>query len=216
MTLTGRDKWALIALGIVAALAVAYLFLFVLPEGEDGEIAEPLPTFTATPSVSPSPTETPRPTSPPVELIGDRDPFSIPPGLSPSPTGGEVSPTAPTTTAPTAPTTTSPPFTTPPFTTPPFTTPPPIPPTTPPTTPPITPPPEGPTDQITIGGHDVRLLDIFPNGKRVQVAVDGAVWTVEEGAMFDENFKLVKILSPKCARFLFGDQGFVLCTTAKQ
>jgi hypothetical protein len=193
---------------------VAYLFLFVL-DGEDLEVAEPSPTITATPSVSPSPTKTPRPTSPPVELIGDRDPFSIPPGLAPSPTGGEVSPTTtapttPPTTAPTTPPTTAP--TTPPFTTPPFTTPPP----TPPTTPTITPPPEGPTDQIVIGGHDVRLLDIFRNGKRVQVEVDGSVWTVEEGATFDDNFKLVKIQDGKCARFLFGDQSFELCTTAKK
>ena len=111
MTLTERDKKMLIALGVVAALAVIYLFFFVLRDGGDeGEVAQPSPTATPSVTVSPSPTETPRPTSPPIDLIGDRDPFSIPPGLSPSPTGGGVSPTSPVsptapTTVPTAPTT---------------------------------------------------------------------------------------------------------------
>jgi len=54
------------------------------------------------------------------------------------------------------------------------------------------------------------LLSVFQNGSRVQVEVDGRVWTVEEGARFDDNFKLVKI-DGRCARFLFGDQSFVLC-----
>jgi hypothetical protein len=107
MTLTERDKKMLIALGVVAALAVIYLFFFVLPgDGDSGETAEPVPTDTAVPTISPSPTETPRPTSPPIDLVGDRDPVSIPPGLSPSPTGGGVSPTSTTT-----PTTTTPTFT---------------------------------------------------------------------------------------------------------
>lgn len=198
MTLTERDKKMLIALGVVAALAVIYLFFFVFRgDGDTGETAEPLPTDTATPTISPTPTETPRPTSPPVDLVGDRDPFSIPPGLSPSPTGGGVAPTG-TTTPPTG--TTAPP-TTPPFTSPPPTSP-------PPTSPP---PPGKPGDQITIGGHDVRLLDVFRHGNRVQVEVDGHVWTVQEGAIFEDNFKLVKILDNGCARFLFGDQSFVLC-----
>jgi hypothetical protein len=200
MTLTERDKKMLIALGVVAALAVIYLFFFVLPgDGDSGETAEPVPTDTAVPTISPSPTETPRPTSPPIDLVGDRDPFSIPPGLSPSPTGGGVSPTGTTTT------TTTPTFspTVSPTVSPTFS------PTVSPTTSP--PPPGKPDDQITIGGHDVRLLDVFRHGKRVQVEVDGHVYVVEEGAIFDDNFKLVKILDNGCARFLFGDQSFELC-----
>jgi hypothetical protein len=43
-----------------------------------------------------------------------------------------------------------------------------------------------------------------------QVEVDGDLWTVEEGALFAENFRLVNI-DGKCARFLFGDQSFTLC-----
>jgi hypothetical protein len=42
------------------------------------------------------------------------------------------------------------------------------------------------------------------------VQVDGKVYTVEPGATFDDNFKLVKI-DGKCAKFLFGDQSFELC-----
>lgn len=205
MTLTERDKKMLITLGVVAALAVIYLFFFVLRgDGDTGETTEPLPTATATPTISPTPTETPRPTSPPIDLVGDRDPFSIPPGLSPSPTGGGVGPTA-TTTPPTG-VTTTPPITTPPITT--------APPTTPPPTSP--PPPGKPDDQITIGGHDVRLLNVFRHGNRVQVEVDGQVYVVEEGAIFDDNFKLVRILDNGCARFLFGDQSFTLCPQHKK
>ena len=40
--------------------------------------------------------------------------------------------------------------------------------------------------------------------------VDGKVYTVEDGALFGENFKLVRI-DGRCARFLFGDQSFTLC-----
>jgi hypothetical protein len=44
----------------------------------------------------------------------------------------------------------------------------------------------------------------------VDVKVDGKLYTVEPGATFDDNFKLVRI-DGRCARFLFGDQGFELC-----
>ncbi|MGE5459913.1 MAG: hypothetical protein ACM3WR_04730 [Solirubrobacterales bacterium] len=213
MALTDRDKKMLIALGVIAALAAVYLFLVVLPGGGGSDVEPPVvqPTESVTPTASPTSTETPRPTSPPIDLVGDRDPFSIPPGLSPSPTGGgvspsggTVSPTSPTSPPPTSPT--SPPPTSPPPTSPPPTSP-------PPTSPP---PPVEPDDHILIGGHDVRLLDVFANGKRVQIEVDGRVYTVEEGATFDDNFKLVKILDHHCARFLFGDQSFELCAQAKK
>ena len=61
-----------------------------------------------------------------------------------------------------------------------------------------------------IGGHDVRLHSIAGSGKELDVQVDGKVYTVEPGATFDDNFKLVKI-DGTCARFLFGDQSFELC-----
>ncbi len=87
MALTERDKRMLMILGVVAALAVVYLFLFVLRGGEGGEVVEPRPTETGTPTVGPTPTETPRTTSPPVVPTAARAPSSLPPGPSPRPTG---------------------------------------------------------------------------------------------------------------------------------
>ncbi len=206
MPLSPRDKRALTILGGVAVVAVLFLFLFVLRGGGGPEEAAlPTPTGTVSPPPTVSPTETPRTTSPPVNLASDRDPFSIPPGLaSPSPTGGEVSPSGTVTTPPT--TATTPPSTS---TTPPPTSPPPTSP--PPTSPPPTSPPPVVTDTIEIGGHTVTLEHVNADKGRVQVKVDGQQWEVEEGGLFAETFKLVKILDNGCARFLYGDQSFELC-----
>lgn len=213
MQLTPRDKRMLQVLGVIAGLALLY-FVFTTVLGGDGgggEVAAPPGNGgvspTASPTITPSPT--PRETLPPVDLVGARDPFSIPPALQVTvTTSGSVGPTGTTTTTPTS-TFTTPPPTTPPPTTPPPTTPPPTspPPTSPPPPPP--PPPEE-TDHVKIGGHDVQLLSINNNGQRLQVKVDGKVYTVEEGALFAETFKLVNIQG-RCARFLFGDQSFTLC-----
>jgi hypothetical protein len=218
MTLTPRDKRMLQVLGVVAGLALIYLLFTTVLAGDDGgDVAAPTgPTATTgatpPPSASPSVTEspTPRETLPPVDLAGARDPFSIPPGLATSTPSGSVSPTSPppgTTTPPPTGTTTPPPTTIPPTSPPPTTPPPPTspPPTTPP--PPTEPPP---TDQVTIGGHELKLESINNNRKRLLIDVDHKLYTVEEGALFDENFKLVRIKGP-CARFLFGDQSFELC-----
>jgi hypothetical protein len=219
MPLNPRDKLILQIAGV--AIPLLLLVFFVVLRPDDGEdLALPSgPTGTPTgttglpgesPSVTPSPT--PRETLPPVSLAGSRDPFSIPPGLVL--TGGSVgpSPTAPGT-SPTIPvggggatTTFSPPASTTTFTTPPSTT----------TT--TTLPPGGggdgdgnerPPNKILIGGHDVRLVSV-PSGKKLNVKVDGRVYTVEPGATFDDNFKLVRI-DGRCAKFLFGDQSFELC-----
>jgi hypothetical protein len=56
----------------------------------------------------------------------------------------------------------------------------------------------------------VKLLDVNNRRDRLQVQVDGRVYTVEEGARFDETFRLVNI-DGRCARFLLGDQSFTLC-----
>ena len=96
MQMTPRDKKILIAAGIVIPVLLIAYFLFLRPDGEEVALPE-TPTGptgglpTATPSATPS--ETPRETLPPVELAGARDPFSIPPGLEPSPSGS-VSPTS--------------------------------------------------------------------------------------------------------------------------
>jgi hypothetical protein len=214
MQITPRDKKILQIVGVaLPLLLLVYLFVLKPDGGED--LASPSgPTGitgstgvpTESPSVTPSPT--PRETLPPVSLAGSRDPLSIPPGLELT-TGGSVSPTTatvPGTTA-TIPTTTfSPPPTTSTFTTPPTT-----------TTQTTTPPPGGggdggdhPGNKVLIGGHDVKLDSIAGTGKKLDVSVDGKVYTVEPGATFDDNFKLVKI-DGKCAKFLFGDQSFELC-----
>ncbi|HEY7659634.1 MAG TPA: hypothetical protein VIC58_03450 [Actinomycetota bacterium] len=206
--MTPRDKKLLQITGIALPLVLLAYFFVLRPSGGE-EVALPeFPTGAtggpvATPSVTPSPT--PRETLPPVDLAGARDPFSIPPGLELS-GGGSVSPTTSPTSPTTAPPTTAPP-TTPPPTNPPPTTPPP---TNPPPTSPPPPPPEKPGNSILIGGHHVVLENVAGNGRSVEVEVDGRVYTVEPGAVFAGNFKLVRI-DGRCARFLFGDQKFDLC-----
>jgi hypothetical protein len=208
MAITPRDRKILVAAAIVIPVLLIAYFVFLRPDGGE-EIALPesptgptggLPT--ATPSATPS--ETPRETLPPVELAGARDPFSIPPGLELAPSGS-VSPTPTTspTVAPTVPPTVSPTVYP--------TIPPPVYPTPPPpSVSPTPPPPEQPGNKILIGGHDVVLESVAQSGRKVEVRVDGRLYTVEPGATFDDNFMLVRI-EGKCARFLFGDQGFELC-----
>jgi hypothetical protein len=216
MPLTPRDERILLTAGVALPLLIIVSFFVLGPvRGED--LAPPSGPAGATgttgvpttpPSLSPSPT--PRETLPPVSLAGSRDPFSIPAGLELS-TGGSVSPTTTassggtTTAATTIPTT---------ITTTVPTTIPTVPTTTATTTPP---PPDGgdgdrPGNKILIGGHDVKLVSVAGNGKKLDVQVDGKVYTVEPGATFDDNFELVKI-DVKCAKFLFGDQSFELCET---
>ena len=214
MPLTLRDKRILQVAGVAIPLFLI-VYLFVLRPDDGEELALPSgPTGTPTgttglpgesPSATPSPT--PRETLPPVSLAGSRDPFSIPPGLEL--TGGSVGPT--TTVPPGVTTTTVPPATT----VPPTTTQPPMSTTPPPVT--TTPPPPGggdgnerPPNKILIGGRDVKLVSVSSSGKTLDVRVDGRVYTVEPGATFDDNFKLVKI-DGRCAKFLFGDQSFELC-----
>jgi hypothetical protein len=208
MTLTPRDKRMLQILAVVAGLALAF-FLVTNVFGGGEEAALPsgptgpgiLPSASPSASGSPSPAET----LPPVILAGARDPFSIPPGLATTTSAAPTSPTSPTspgtTTSSTTTTTTSSTTTT----------------TTTTSTSTTTTGPGGgdgngniATNEITIGGHRVRLRTISSGHARVEVMVDRRLWTVEEGATFDENFKLVKIQG-RCARFLFGDQSFTLC-----
>lgn len=214
MQLTPRDKRILQIAGVAVPLLLIVYFFVLGPDGGEDLALPSGPTGatgttgvpTAPPSLSPSPT--PRETLPPVSLAGSRDPFSIPAGLELS-TGGSVSPTTTassggtTTAATTIPTTV-------PTTVP--TTIPTVPITTGTTT---TPPPDGgdgdrPGNKILIGGHNVKLVSVAGNGKKLDVQVDGKVYTVEPGATFDDNFKLVRI-DGKCAKFLFGDQSFGLC-----
>jgi hypothetical protein len=109
-------------------------------------------------------------------------------------------------------TTTTAPTTIPTTTVPPTTTIPPVPTTT--TT--TSPPPGGgegnerPPNKILIGGHQLKLVSVSSSGTKLEVRVDGKLYTVEPGATFDDNFKLVRI-DGRCGKFLFGDQSFELC-----
>jgi hypothetical protein len=211
MQITPRDRRILQIAGVVVPLLLLVYFIVLRPDGGEDLALPSGPTGitgstgapTESPSVTPSPT--PRETLPPVSLAGSRDPFSIPPGLELS-TGGSVSPT---TSAAAGTTTTIPAATTfPPVTTT-STFPPPPPPTTTTTSPPGG-GGEHPGNKILIGGHDVKLIGVAGRGRKLDVQVDGKVYTVEPGATFDDNFKLVKI-DGTCATFLFGDQSFELC-----
>jgi hypothetical protein len=64
----------------------------------------------------------------------------------------------------------------------------------------------------TIGGHTVRIIDIFQQGGEqvVQVEIDGETFVVSEGEEFSDNFRLESIQGA-CADFLFGDEPFTLC-----
>jgi hypothetical protein len=218
MQITPRDKRILQVTGIALPLLLLLYFFVLRPDGGEDLALVSGPTGitgstgvpTESPSVTPSPT--PRETLPPVSLAGSRDPFSIPPGLELS-TGGGVSPIPTGGGTTTIPATTTPPPGTTTSTLPP---PPPPPPTT--TT---TPPPGGggggsggggehPGNKILIGDHDVKLIGVGGRGEKLDVQVDGKVYTVQPGATFDDNFMLVKI-DGKCATFLFGDQRFELC-----
>jgi hypothetical protein len=200
MALSPRDRRALMLFGAAAGVALlAFVFLNVLRGGGGEEAAPPPPISTGGPTPAPtvSPTPTPRETLPPVVLAGSRDPFSIPPSLqtgSPPPPGGSVSPPPPGGTG---------------------TVPPPPPPGGTGTSPPPPPTTPGGGQSTTIGGHTVVLLDIFQGGTKVQVEVDGTVFTVSVGETFDGNFRLVSI-SGSCARFVFGDERFTLCTSPRK
>jgi hypothetical protein len=191
MALSDRDRRALIVLGAVAGVAIiAFLLLNVLGGGGGTEAGSPTPVITTSPSPAPSvsPTPTPRETLPPVVLAGSRDPFSIPPALQTTASPAPSGSVGPTTPPPSGTTTPTP--------------------TETPTTP-------GGGQSQKIGGHTVVLLDVFAGGTKAQVEVDGKVYTVSEGQTFADNFKLVSI-SGECARFLFGDEAFTLCTNPQK
>ena len=63
-----------------------------------------------------------------------------------------------------------------------------------------------------VGGHRVRVIDVYRQGGgvRAQVQVDGTVYTVDEGERFAQNFQLMSA-SGQCATMLFGDDEFTLC-----
>lgn len=72
---------------------------------------------------------------------------------------------------------------------------------------------DGSSSGQSVGGHRVRVIDVFVSdggSPRAQVQVDGTVYTVDEGERFADNFELVSA-SGGCATMLFGDDEFTLC-----
>jgi hypothetical protein len=199
MALSLRDRKTQLRLagGVVAILAV-FLILKVF-SGGSATTSSPTPSVTL-PSGVPSASPTPTPTPPPVVVFSGRDPFQNLFGPASSGSSSSSSSTG-STTPPASGTSTPPPSGT------------------------TTPPPSsggngngdgGQGSGATIGGHSVLLDDIFiaQGGiRKAQVEVDGTVYTVAAGQSFDDNFKLVSFPSASCAHFVFGDEGFTLCTS---
>ena len=127
---------------------------------------------------------------PPIQSFTGRDPFSVPPALSPSPSpttpGGGVSPSpsdggggGSQTPSPTAP---------------------------------------GNGSSQNVGGSTVVLLDIFERdgATHVQVEVDGTVYDVVVGEEFAGGRFELRSVGGSCATFLFGDEQFTLCISAQK
>lgn len=205
MPLSPRDRRTLmIGGGIMAAILVAFVLFNVVVNGSTGANPSFAPivsgvTPTGGPSVAPTGSGSPTvgPTLPPQQNFTGRDPFSVPPQLSPAPTstspGGGTGTGTGTTPPPTGGGSTPPP---------------------------TTPPPSNPGggSSIVIGGHTVVLLDTFERGgvERAQVEVDGAVYNVEVGHKFSGGSFELRSASSGCATFLYGDQPFSLCATASK
>jgi hypothetical protein len=193
MALSERDRRTVTIGGIVMGVLLAGFLLFSFLGG--GEEAFPPIPETPLPPGSPSPS--PGGGGPPIQSFTGRDPFSVPPALSPSPSptvpGGTVSP-SPTdgdgggggtvTPSPTAPGPTAP----------------------------------GDGSSQNVGGSTVVLLDIFrrDGATHVQVEVDGAVYDVVVGEQFASGRFELRSVGGNCATFLFGDERFTLCITAQK
>jgi hypothetical protein len=184
MALSERDRRTVTIGGSVVGVLLAGFVLFsVLGGGE-----EPFPPIPDTPLPTSSPSPPPD-EGPPIQSFTGRDPFSVPPALSPSPlptapgpSGGpsgspSVGPSG--TPSPTAP---------------------------------------GNDSSQNVGGSTVVLLDIFERdgATRAQVEVDGTVFDVGIGDQFAGGRFELRSVSGNCASFLFGDESFTLCITAQK
>ena len=91
MALSERDRRILRIGGAAAAALLAGFLLLNLLGGGSKEIG--LPSFSPPVGQPESPSGSSTKTPIPTVSIGGRDPFSVPPGFSPTPTGGSPSPT---------------------------------------------------------------------------------------------------------------------------
>jgi hypothetical protein len=187
MALSERDRRTVTIGGIAVGVLLAGFVLFsVLGGGEEAlpPIGPPVtPPTTGSPSPSPG-------VGPPIQSFTGRDPFSVPPALSPSPSptgpggGGNGSPSPSNgggngTPSPTAP---------------------------------------GGGSSQNVGGSTVVLLDIFERDgtTHAQVEVDGTVYDVVIGEQFAGGRFELRSVAGNCATFLFGDEQFTLCITAQK
>ena len=192
MNLSERDKRILkIAGPVLGGILVLFLvFNLVTGGGDPVPSAGPvLPPSAPLPSVTDS--ASPSPSASPVVVFAGRDPFSIPPGLSPSAAATSPGATSPGT-PPSSPGGTSPP----------------------PTSPASSPPPGGDNNQ-DFTGRTIVLVDVFTRGggDMAQVTVNDRPYTVSEGERFSQVFELVSV-SGDCGNFLHGDESFTLCTNS--
>jgi hypothetical protein len=189
MPLTERDQRTLKIGGIVVGvLLVGFLLFNVLGGGGDEPFPpiEPVPTGALPPDEDPSLTPTIAPTQ--VAIFTGRDPFSVPPILSPATS-------AATSTSPGSPPASSPPASSPPASSPPASNPP------------------GGTNQ---GGDTIVLIDVFMvNGvQHARVELNGSVVDVTVGESFGPNNRYsLRSVTGNCATFVRGDEAFTLCVS---
>lgn len=195
MPLTPRDRRTLmIGGGVLGVLLVGFLFMNVLSGGGDEAIPS-LPPITVGPEDGGGggPTE-PSPTGgvSPIPVFTGRDPFSVPPALSPTTSSATIPPPSD------------------------GTSPPPSDGTSPPPSSPAPTAPGGGSSQ-EVGGKTVVLLSVFSSGGEpmVQVEVDGQVFNnVGIGDTFDNGRYELRSVSGDCATFLYGDESFTLCANS--
>ncbi|MEZ0236374.1 MAG: hypothetical protein ACAH81_15710 [Actinomycetota bacterium] len=195
MPLTPRDRRTLmIGGGVLGVLLVGFLFMNVLSGGGDEAIPS-LPPITVGPDDGGGggPTE-PSPTGgvSPIPVFTGRDPFSVPPALSPTTSSATIPPPSD------------------------GTSPPPSDGTSPPPSSPAPTAPGGGSSQ-EVGGKTVVLLSVFSSGGEpmVQVEVDGQVFNnVGIGDTFDNGRYELRSVSGDCATFLYGDESFTLCANS--
>ena len=195
MPLTPRDRRTLmIGGGVLGVLLVGFLFMNVLSGGGDEAIPS-LPPIT----VGPDDGGGGGPTEPtvtggvsPIPVFTGRDPFSVPPALSPTTSSATIPPPSD------------------------GTSPPPSDGTSPPPSSPAPTAPGGGSSQ-EVGGKTVVLLSVFSSGGEpmVQVEVDGQVFNnVGIGDTFDNGRYELRSVSGDCATFLYGDESFTLCANS--
>jgi hypothetical protein len=194
MALSDRDRRTVTIGGAaLGVLLLGFLLFSFLGGGE-----EPFPPIPPTTPGGGSPSPSPGGGTPPIQNFTGRDPFSVPPALSPSPSptsggGPSGSPSVGPSGSPSGS------------------------PSVGPSGSPSPTAPGGGSSQ-NVGGSTVVLLDIFrvDGATRVQVEVDGTVFNVGIGERFAGGRFELRSVGGNCATFLFGDEQFTLCLTPRK